>query len=172
MDKHLAFKSMLQGNLSLFINRILKYHKSKSLLDFKSYNELAFKTAIELLLPIKHRISEMCLMIDGHSGFIDIFINGIIKDKMQSSVILELKCISLLGLLSGEKGEWVENMNFQTLKKLDEEIENETEDKLLERKYFYYSKDDKIYKQVTVKEIIDNGIEQLKRYIKTMQKGK
>ncbi|CAI2182048.1 15916_t:CDS:2, partial [Funneliformis geosporum] len=115
--------------------------------EFRDYNEPGFQTAIELLLPTNHRRSE-------------------------SSVILELKCISLVGLLSGVKKRWVENAEYKSLKELDEELEKETEDELLGRKYFYWCKEGKKFKQIVVEELINNGMEQLGRYLKTMQKGK
>ncbi|CAG8541128.1 7574_t:CDS:2, partial [Cetraspora pellucida] len=119
VDKYLAYKSMLKGNISPFADLILNYHKSKSFREFKDYNEAAFQMAIELLLPTKHRQPEVRLVVDGSKssgagrfGFIDIFVNGVNEDRMKSSIILELKYISLVGLLSGEKAKWVEKQTI------------------------------------------------------------
>ncbi|CAG8841362.1 38152_t:CDS:2, partial [Gigaspora margarita] len=85
------------------------------------------------------------LVVDGSKnsgagcfGFIDIFVNRMDKDGIKSSIILELKCISLVGLLSREKAKWVENADYKSLKALDDKIKEETEDELLNRKYFYW----------------------------------
>ncbi|CAI2186743.1 8286_t:CDS:2, partial [Funneliformis geosporum] len=144
IDKHYAYKSILQD-----------------------YNEPGFQTAIELLLPTNHRRSEVRLIIDGLKKN-----SGTNENGIKSSVILELKCISLVGLLSGVKKRWVENAEYKSLKELDEELEKETEDELLGRKYFYWCKEGKKFKQIVVEELINNGMEQLGRYLKTMQKGK
>jgi len=64
-------------------------------------------------------------------GFIDIFVSGTNENGIKSSVILELKCVSLAGLLSRVKGRWVRNTEYKSLKELDEELEREAEYKLL-----------------------------------------
>lgn len=74
------------------------------------------------------------------------------EDGIKSSIILELKCISLVGLLSGEKAKWIENADYKSLKALDDKIKEETEDELLNRKYFYWCKENKKYEQVLVRE--------------------
>ncbi|CAG8737016.1 271_t:CDS:1, partial [Gigaspora rosea] len=68
------------------------YHKSKAFREFKDYNEAAFQTAIELLLPTKNRKPEVRLVVDGSKnsgagrfGFIDIFVNGVDEDGIKSS---------------------------------------------------------------------------------------
>ncbi|CAG8534037.1 17174_t:CDS:2 [Cetraspora pellucida] len=178
VDKYLAYKSMLKGNILPFADLILNYHKSKSFREFKDYNEAAFQTAIELLLPTKHRQPEVRLVVDGSKssgagrfGFIDIFVNGVNEDRMKSSIIMELKYISLVGLLSGEKEKWAEKADYKSLKALDDKIEEEAEDELLNRKYLYWCKEKKKYEQVLVRGLIHNGMEQLRRYMKTVQKG-
>ncbi|CAG8511033.1 1016_t:CDS:2 [Gigaspora rosea] len=178
VDKYLMYKSMLKGNILPFVDLILSYYKSKAFREFKDYNEAAFQTAIELLLPTKNRKPEVRLVVDGSKnsgagrfGFIDIFVNGVDEDGIKSSVILELKCISLVGLLSGEKAKWAKNADYKSLKALDNKIKEETEEELLNRNYFYWCKEKKKYEQVSVGELIKNGMEQLSRYMKTVQNG-
>ena len=94
---------MLEGNISTFLDMILNYYKAKSLREFRGYNEVAFQIAVELLLPINYWCywcSELRLVIDsskisgeGRFGFIDIFVNGVNGNGLNSSIILELKCI-------------------------------------------------------------------------------
>ncbi|CAG8632651.1 19616_t:CDS:2 [Cetraspora pellucida] len=138
--------------------------KAKYLREFREYNEVAFQTAVELLLPTKHWCSELRLVIgsskisgEGRFGFIDIFVNGVNGNGLSSSIILELKCISLVGLLSGEKGRWVDNPDYKSLMELDAKLEKEAENELLNRKYFYWCKEKKKCKQVNVKKIISGG---------------
>jgi hypothetical protein len=139
---------MLEGNISTFLDMILNYYKAKSLREFRGYNEVAFQTAVELLLPTNHWCSELRLVIDsskisgeGRFGFIDIFVNGVNGNGLNSSIILELKCISLVGLLSGEEGRWIDNPGYKSLMALDAKLEKETENELLNRIYFYWCKE-------------------------------
>ncbi|CAH1770300.1 18447_t:CDS:1, partial [Entrophospora sp. SA101] len=53
-DKHFAYETILQGNISPFVDWFLNYHKSKFFGEFRDYNKLAFQTAIEFLLPTNH----------------------------------------------------------------------------------------------------------------------
>ncbi|RHZ85838.1 hypothetical protein Glove_59g105 [Diversispora epigaea] len=178
-NKYFGYKAILEGNVSPFANTILNYYKTKSLREFRDYNEVAFQTAIELLLPTKHRHSEVRLVIDGSKksgagrfGFIDVFVDGLNENGTKTSVILELKCISLVGLLSREEGRWIDNANYKSLVALDAKLEMETEDELFNRKYCYWCKEKKKCEQINVKKIINDGVDQLNRYKLTMQKSK
>ncbi|CAG8771062.1 10564_t:CDS:2, partial [Dentiscutata erythropus] len=99
------------GSTVTLLNLIAEINTTKSLRKFREYNEVAFQTTVELLLPTKHWCSKLRLVIDsskisgeGRFGFIDIFVNEVNGNGLNSSIILELKCISLVGLLSGEEG--------------------------------------------------------------------
>ncbi|CAG8745058.1 15538_t:CDS:2, partial [Racocetra fulgida] len=146
-DEYTGYEAMLEGNISTFIDMILNYYKAKSLREFREYNEVAFQTAVELLLPTKHWCSELRLIVDSSK-------------------------ISGEGLLSGEEGRWIDNPDYRSLMALDAKLEEETENELLNRNYFYWRKETKKCKRVNVKKIISDGVKQLNRYMLTMQNGK
>ncbi|CAJ0752785.1 830_t:CDS:2 [Entrophospora sp. SA101] len=132
----LITKPMLEGNISTFLDMILNYYKAKSLREFRGYNEVAFQTAVELLLPTN-------------------IVNG---NGLNSSIILELKCISLVGLLSGEEGRWIDNPGYKSLMALDAKLEKETENELLKRIYFYWCKEKKKCERVNGSGVCDDKI--------------
>ncbi|SRR6266498_153852 len=97
---------MLDFNISPFVKQILDYHSSKNLRQFREYNESAFQTAVEILIPPANRVSEMRLINDnrkkfgfGRYNFVDIFVCGENARGFNSNVVLELKLISLKGSL-------------------------------------------------------------------------
>ena len=53
---------MLDCDISPFVEQILDYHGSKNFRQFKEYNESAFQTAVEFLIPPANRVSEMRLI--------------------------------------------------------------------------------------------------------------
>ena len=73
--------------------------------------------------------------------------------------MLELKTISLVGLIAGEIGWWEKNPDYNSL-----------EETLLNRKYYYWCKDKERYEVVKVKKIIDRGIEQIRLYINALKR--
>ena len=102
-------------------------------------------------------------------GFIDVFVCEYYGFK---SVVLELKCFSVLGLYNGKMGTWKEGIiDWESLKNLDEELKTEPEDVLMGRNYMYYSKDNRKYKLTTVRNIIDDGLKQIRGYINIASKG-
>ncbi|GES75659.1 hypothetical protein GLOIN_2v1843805 [Rhizophagus clarus] len=58
------------------------------------------------------------------------------------------------------------------LEDLDKTIEKEDEKSLLKRPYSYWSKENKKLNKTTIGDILDNGINQLILYMKTISKGK
>ncbi|PKB98535.1 hypothetical protein RhiirA5_431224 [Rhizophagus irregularis] len=101
----------------------------------------------------------------GRFGYSDIFI---LKGIGNSNVSLELKYISLVGLLKNQKNKF----NSNDLESLDKIIEEEDEEILLKRLYTYWSKENKENKQTTIGEVLDNGINQLKLYMNVISKGR
>ena|SRR5688572_24489145 len=102
-------------------------------------------------------------------GFIDVFVCDHYGFK---SVVLELKCFSMLGLYNGKMGAWKEGMiDWESLKNLNDELKTEPVDVLMGRNYMYYSKDDRKYKLTTVRNIIDDGLKQIRGYINIASKG-
>lgn len=57
------------------------------------------------------------------------------------------------------------------MKNLNEKLKTEPEDVLMDRNYMYYSKDDKKYKLTTVRNLIDDGLKQIRSYINIASKG-
>jgi hypothetical protein len=157
-----------------FVNRLLEFHNNKALREFREYNEAAFQTAVESLLPYEYWVSEVRLVTNDNSyAFADVFLSGKSEQMCggNSNVVLELKLISLLGLASGEKGKWIGNIDYNLMQRLDNDLKNESEVDLLERDYYYWCKDKKTYKTTTIQKIVDSGIEQINRYIKLLKKG-
>ncbi|GBB88216.1 hypothetical protein RclHR1_14760008 [Rhizophagus clarus] len=95
----------------------------------------------------------------GRFGYSDIFILG------DTNVSLELKYISLISLVKNKVG-------ANELEDLDKTIEKEDEKSLLKRPYSYWSKENKKLNKTTIGDILDNGINQLILYMKTISKGK
>lgn len=157
-----------------FVNLIIDFHGAKALRSFRDYNEIAFQTGVESLLPFKQYLSEMRLVKDFKKknlryGFTDVFVCDCYGYK---GVVLELKCISMLGLYNGEMGAWKKEMiDWESLKNLNDELKTEPEDVLMDRNYIYYSKDDKKYKLTTVRNIIEDGLKQTHDYVKIASNG-
>lgn len=173
---------MICGNLKPFVDEILDYHKCKALRSFRGYNEGAFHTGIEVLLKSLSIsfISELQLISKYKAklfqnkskisyGFPDIFVSD--NDGF-NSVVIELKLCNLIGLYSGEMNEWVRHPEHNSLIELDERIQEESEEKLLNRNYIYWCNDEHKYKSIKVNTLIENGYEQLCNYIKIIGCGK
>ncbi|CAB4475642.1 unnamed protein product [Rhizophagus irregularis] len=136
-------------------------------------NEAMLQAIVEILLPLKYRIPELSLVMDGKKskgsgrfGYSDIFV---LKGTGNNYISLELKYISLVGLIRlNQKVEFGAN----ELENLDKILEKENEEILLKRPYAYWSKELKKTNQTTIGEVLDNGIRQLESYMNTIAKGK
>lgn len=124
-----------------------------------------------MLIKPKNWISEMRVIKNGNNngsdryGFPDILLVSVNEKGFNSNVVIELKYLTLKGLLGGERNELVEDSNYSELKKLDDEICEESDQVILDRNYYCYFKDKRKYKLVTVRSILDSGENQLRRYI-------
>ncbi|GBC18247.2 hypothetical protein GLOIN_2v1781418 [Rhizophagus irregularis DAOM 181602=DAOM 197198] len=121
-----------------------------ALLVTSAYESLVI-AIVEILLPLKYRIPEFSLVMDGKKpkgsgrfGYSDIFILKGIGDNYISS--LELKYISLVGLIRNQK------FGANELENLDKILEKEDEEILLKRSYTYWSKEFKKTIQTTIGE--------------------
>ncbi|CAB5382386.1 unnamed protein product [Rhizophagus irregularis] len=130
------------------------------------------QTIVENLLPLKYHIPELSLVMDGKKskgsgrfGYSDIFV---LKGIGDNYISIELKYISLVGLIKNHKVEFGAN----ELKNLDKILEKENEEILLKRTYIYWSKELRKTNQTTIGEILNDGISQLKSYMNTISKGK
>ncbi|EXX61386.1 uncharacterized protein OCT59_015242 [Rhizophagus irregularis] len=134
-------------------------------------NEPVLQAIVENLLPLKYRIPELSLVMDGTKlkgfgrfGYSDIFI---LKGIGNNNISLELKYIPLVGLIKNQK----KKFNTNDLENLDKIIEKEDEKILLKRSYEYWSKEYNETKKITIEEILNNGIKQLKSYMNIISKG-
>ena len=165
--------ALFEGEIKGLVDKILSYHRQKTLRAFREYKESAFQTAVELLLPQNLFISEMRLIMGYNSdsykhGFADIFL----CDDYGNSIIFELKLFNLVGLYSGEMRRWNDNPEFKELKRLDETLQIESEEKLLKRRYMHWSKNERKFKTTIVKDLINDGISQLNGYLQMIKKGR
>ncbi|GBB94737.1 hypothetical protein RclHR1_24010004 [Rhizophagus clarus] len=102
---------------------------------------------------------------NGRFGYSDIFI---LKEIGDNNISLELKYISLVGLMKNQKNKFGAN----DLEHLDKILEKENEECLLKRVYTYWSKEHQETKQITIGEVLNNGISQLRSYMNIISKGK
>ncbi|UZO13414.1 uncharacterized protein OCT59_004913 [Rhizophagus irregularis] len=152
-------------------NLVYKQVVNDALLIASAYENLVI-AIVESLLPLKYRVPELSLVMDGKKlkgsgrfGYSDIFV---LKGIGDNYISLELKYISLVGLIKNQKVGFGAN----ELENLDKILEKENEEILLKRSYTYWSKELKKTNQITIGEILNNGISQLKSYMNTISKGK
>ncbi|RGB41552.1 hypothetical protein C1646_751974 [Rhizophagus diaphanus] len=137
--------------------------------DLVSANESVLQVTIELLLPSRYRVPELCLIMNtavnkgnGKFSFLDVFVLG------ECYTTIELKYIPLTGLVSSTDGK---DFDANELGELDKVIEREDEDILLRRQYRYYDKKTNKYVRTTINDVLNNGAKQLERYIRIIAKG-
>ncbi|GBC27847.2 uncharacterized protein OCT59_008356 [Rhizophagus irregularis] len=168
-----AYESLIIGDITPFIEILKSFLLTRSQMSLSSANEAMLQAIVEILLPLKYRIPELSLVMDGKKskgsgrfGYSDIFV---LKGTGNNYISLELKYISLVGLIRlNQKVEFGAN----ELENLDKILEKENEEILLKRPYAYWSKELKKTNQTTIGEVLDNGIRQLESYMNTIAKGK
>jgi hypothetical protein len=164
----------LDGNIAPLAEKLLKYHKNKSLRQFRDYTEAAFQTAVELQIPFENWISEMRLFSNKNDKneylFVDVFVSGEI-DGRKSNVVLELKSISLTGLYYGKNRKRTSGIDFNSLIDLDNQIKVESEDAIFDMDYCFWDKQNKVYQFTTVRKIFDAAMNQIHRYKNLLKKG-
>ncbi|CAG8759371.1 34640_t:CDS:2 [Gigaspora margarita] len=97
-------------------------------MSLSSANEAVLQAIVEILLPSRHRVPELCLLIDSK------------KQKGSGRFVGKVRKI----------------------------LETEDEESLLNRRYIYWSKDLRKMVQITIRGIINDGINRLRSY---MSKG-
>ncbi|GBB89281.1 hypothetical protein RclHR1_15990001 [Rhizophagus clarus] len=167
-----AYENLITGNIMPFIEILKTFLLSRSMMSLFSADEAVLQAIVESLLPLKYRIPELSLIMDGKKqkgsgrfGYSDIFV---LKEISNDNISLELKYISLVGLMKNQKNKFGAN----DLENLDKVLEKEDEKFLLERLYTYWSKEHEETKQTTINEVLNNGINQLKSYMNIISKGK
>ncbi|CAB4443816.1 unnamed protein product [Rhizophagus irregularis] len=166
-----AYENLVKGNIVPFIEILKTFLLTRSKISLSSANESMLQAIVESLLPLKYRIPELSLVMDGTKskgsgrfGYSDIFI---LKGTGDIYISLELKYISLVGLIKNQKDKFGAN----ELENLDKILEKESEEILLKRSYTYWSKEFKKTNQTTINEILNDGINQLESYMNTISKG-
>ncbi|CAB4477838.1 unnamed protein product [Rhizophagus irregularis] len=165
-----AYESLVIGNIIPFIEILKTFLLTRSKMSLSSANESMLQAIVEILLPLKYRIPELSLVMDGKKpkgsgrfGYSDIFI---LKGIGDNYISLELKYISLVGLIRNQM------FGANELENLDKILEKEDEEILLKRSYTYWSKEFKKTNQTTIGEVLKSGISQLESYMNTISKGK
>ncbi|CAG8476894.1 1657_t:CDS:2 [Diversispora eburnea] len=174
-----ACVSLMQGNANYFVDLIKGFFMTRSMSSVCTMNESALQTAIEILLPSALRIPEVCLVIDdgtnqkGQYCFVDVFIpEGVNIENPLSTVALKLKYITLMGLLSGTKKQWITTPEPKIMEWLDKEIEKENLEQLLNRDYMYWSIEKRGYVINKVGDFLNYGQLELDRYNHAIANGK
>ncbi|GES81833.1 hypothetical protein GLOIN_2v1781474 [Rhizophagus clarus] len=167
-----AYENLVIDNIMPFIEILKTFLSTRSRMSLSSANESMLQAIVESLLPLKYRIPELSLVMDGKKpkgsgrfGYLDIFI---LKGTGDNYISLELKYISLVGLIRNQNTKFGAN----ELENLDKILEKENEEFLLKRPYTYWSKEHKTTNQTTIGEVLNNGIDQLESYINIISKGK
>ncbi|GES92217.1 hypothetical protein GLOIN_2v1781474 [Rhizophagus clarus] len=168
----LAYKNLVAGNIIPFIKNLKTSLLSRSQMSLFSMNEHVLQAIIEGLLPQKYRIPELSLVMNGKKqkgsgrfGYLDIFVVKCVGDY---NISLELKYVSLVGLIKKQKDEYSAN----DLEDLDKTLEKENEKLLLNRPYLFWSKEHNKMKQITICETLEKGINQLRSYMNVIADGK
>ncbi|GBB83417.1 hypothetical protein RclHR1_10140002 [Rhizophagus clarus] len=138
-----VYENLVIGNIIPFIEVLKTFLLTRSRMSLSSANESMLQAIVESLLPLKYRIPELSLVMDGKKpkgsgrfGYLDIFVLKGIGDNYTS---LELKYISLVGLIQNQNTKYGAN----ELENLDKILEKENEEFLLKRPYTYWSKNTK-----------------------------
>ncbi|CAB4373503.1 unnamed protein product [Rhizophagus irregularis] len=167
-----AYESLIAGNVVPFIKILKTFLLTRSQMSLSSADEPVLQVIVENLLPPKYCVPELALVINGKKskgtgrfGFSDIFV---LSKTGNNNVSLELKYISLIGLIGNQR----DNFNANDLENLDKILEKEDEESLLNRTYTFWSKENKKTNKITIGEVLNNGISQLKQYMNTISKGK
>ncbi|CAG8483500.1 6372_t:CDS:2 [Diversispora eburnea] len=167
-----TYNNLVEGNIIPFIRLLKNTLSTRSWMSLLSADEPVLQAIVEMLLPLKYRIPELCLVMDGKKqkgsgryGFLDIFIPG--KGK-KNNISIELKYISLAGLM----GDPTRNQfGIIELGRLDKMLEKENEKFLLNQSYLYWNKEFEQIRGTTIGEILNNGKHQLKSYMNIISKG-
>ncbi|EXX66997.1 hypothetical protein RirG_118440 [Rhizophagus irregularis DAOM 197198w] len=165
----LAYEDLISGNIINFTKLLKEILLTRSRRSLSSANESVLQVTVELLLPSRYRVPELCLIMNtavnkgnGKFGFLDVFILG------ESYANLELKYIPLIWLISNINGKQAKDFNANELEELDKILEREDEDTLLKRQYRYYDKETNKYIYTTINDVLNDGTKQLERSLLKM----
>ncbi|RGB34276.1 hypothetical protein C1646_815492 [Rhizophagus diaphanus] len=137
-----ACENIVIGNIIPFIEILKTFLLTRSKTSLSSANESMLQVIVEILLPLKYRIPELSLVMDGK------------KPK------------GLVSLIRNQK------FGANELENLDKILEKEDEEIFIKRSYTYWYKEFKKTNQTTIGEVLKSGISQLESYMNTISKGK
>ena len=130
---HPAFNKLITGEIDDFIKLLKYFLQTRSLRSLELSSEPVLQGIVECLLdPPDKSIPELCLVInktkkkgEGRYGFIDIFIppRDIAINQRSLGIILELKYITLDGLLKGRKNDWNKIIGYNDRENFEKELE-------------------------------------------------
>ena len=174
-----AYEHLMKGHIKPLMDLLETYMTSRAAVSLWSTNENEIQTALQILLDLtSHRVPQLTLVVDGTKpkgsgrfGFIDLFIPA---NGKGASVILELKYITLAGLLKGEVRNWNRRIETNELEALDDKLANKDTscESILDMPYMYWSKEKREPVLTTVFDIYTKGIGQLKTYVETVTLGR
>src|SRR6266487_4039494 len=131
-----AYENLVAGNIIPFVKILKTFLSTRSQMSLSSADEPVLQAIVESLLPLKYRIPELSLVMNGKKpkglgrfGYSDVFI---LKGTGNNNISLELKYISLVGLIRNQNNN---KLSANELEDLDKIIEKEDEESLLKRPY-------------------------------------
>jgi len=176
-----AFDNLVRGNINDFVKLLETFNKTRALRSFFSANEAMLQSIVELILDKpSYRVPELRLVVDGNKekgkgcyGFADLFIPATTRTNGTRTYaeLLELKYITLNGLLKGEVNNWHRPSAYSDMEDLAKRLSGDNDDEILRRNYMYWSKDLGRPVTKTVGSILADGVEQLNMYMETIAKG-
>ena len=172
---HLGRIKDFQGLLETFL-------QTRALRSLMTTNESVLQGLVEVLIDEPdRRITELRLVVDGtrekgdgRYGFVDLFLfpKGSTTGERTPGIALELKDITLSGLMKGSVGDWHYLPEYSEFQELSNALSNESEDDLLDRNYMYWSKKASACVMTTVGAIVGDAVKQLENYLTVIALGK
>ncbi|CAG8754005.1 3318_t:CDS:1, partial [Dentiscutata heterogama] len=169
-----VYKQLIAGNINTFIELLRVSLAKKSRMSLSRANEGVLQATVEQRISPSNFVPELRMIMDGHKfkgsgryGFADIFV----LSRGGDCVALELKYVNLAGLMRGSTGNFNEEYGANVLHSLDVSLPNESEQSLLTRQYIYWSEKERKWNRTTISEILNNGMDQLSKYLNIIAKG-
>ncbi|KAF9917174.1 hypothetical protein FBU30_000919, partial [Linnemannia zychae] len=172
-----AIRNLKTGRADEFCELLETFLSSRAMRSLSTANEAVLQGIVELLLdePSNH-IPELRLVVDGSKepgngrfGFVDIFIPRQDFEGDRTCIVMELKNATLEGLCRGMTGQIP---SYEELESVRTSLQLEKSCALLSRKYTYWSQQDRKWTTATLDSIMEAGVEQLRRYMQTIARGR
>jgi len=173
-----SYNDFMRGNTTPFVELLENFFRQRHIRSNANANEPTLQATIELLWfgETSHLADEMHLIVDpskpqggGRSGFVDVFVGN--SHVPNSILVMELKNVSLLYLWKARQpNPKVDPPSHKVFEPLANELEQATEDQLLDLKYSYPVKNGGYVTQ-QVKDTLRNATAQLDHYISIISHG-